>query len=53
MLNCAKEYGLLILGLLLFFLGSLILLPVFVGIFFWYVLLAIVHWDFSYIDEEQ
>ena len=53
MINCAREYAFLILGLVLFFICCIILIPIFIGIFLWYVLLAIVHWDFTYIDEER
>lgn len=53
LLNCAKEYGLIALGLVSFLIACLVLLPIIVVIFFWYILLAIVHRDFSYIDEEM
>lgn len=52
MINCAKEC-ITIFGLLLVFvIGSVLLMPIAVLGVIYFVILAIVKWDIKYIDEE-
>ena len=51
MLNCAKEYLLLIIGILMFILISLILIPILFFFLLKFIILAIITGDYKYIDE--
>lgn len=51
MLNCAKEYLLLILGILVFILISIILIPILMFFLIKFIVLAVITGDYKYIDE--
>lgn len=51
MLNCAKEYLLLILGIVLFILLSLLLIPILIFFLLKFIVLAIITGNYKYIDE--
>ncbi len=52
MLNCAKEYLLVISGIILFIGISLLLLPILIILLLKFIILAIITGDYKYIDEE-
>lgn len=52
MLNCAKEYLLLILGIVLFILLSLVLIPILLFFLLKFIILAVITGDYKYINDE-
>lgn len=52
MINCAKECLMIFFMLLLFCLGSLIVMPIAILGILYFIILAIIKLDIKYIDEE-